>query len=111
MCFEDGAVLGLCLSDPRISSKSKPTSAELLKALLNYEKCRISRTCRIVARGSHQGYLYHLNDGEEQEERDRELQRVPTREGEALVWRDPGVAPWLLSYDHLIDVSSILNTN
>lgn len=59
----------------------------------------------VVSRGNVQQYLYHLHDGPEQEERDRKMQMVPTPPGEALAWRDPGLAPKLLGYDHIADVS------
>lgn len=103
MSLEDGAVLGECLS--RINSKS----AESKKlALRIYEQCRKSRTEMVVQRGNLQQYLYHLHDGLEQEERDRKMRMVPTPVGEALAWRDPGLAPRLLGYDHVLDVSYIL---
>lgn len=99
MSLEDGAVLGECLS--RINSKS----AESKKlALRIYEQCRKSRTEMVVQRGNLQQYLYHLHDGLEQEERDRKMRMVPTPVGEALAWRDPGLAPRLLGYDHVLDV-------
>ncbi|RLL98896.1 hypothetical protein CFD26_101691 [Aspergillus turcosus] len=63
----------------------------------------------VVDRGNVQQYLYHLHDGPEQEERDRKMRMVPTPEGEALAWRDPGLAPKLLGYDHIADVD--LNWN
>lgn len=99
MSFEDGAVLGECFS--RITSK---TPSQKRHALSVYEKCRKERTEMVVQRGNRQQDLYHLQDGEEQRERDRRMREVPTREGEALAWRDPGLAPGLLGYDHLVDV-------
>lgn len=59
----------------------------------------------VVKRGNLQQYLYHLHDGSEQEERDRKMRMVPTEEGEALAWRDPGLAPKLLGYECEKDVS------
>ncbi|PYI16109.1 FAD dependent oxidoreductase [Aspergillus violaceofuscus CBS 115571] len=108
MAFEDGAVLGECLSrlpsDPSID-KSSPAFLEAKRhALAVFEKCRKQRTKMVVERGNVQQYLYHLDDGPEQEERDRKMRMVPTPEGEALAWRDPGLAPKLLGYDHIADV-------
>ena len=100
MSLEDGAVLGECLS--RITSKSA-TAKQL--ALRIYEQCRRTRTEMVVQRGNLQQYLYHLPDGPEQEERDRCMRMRPTPAGEALAWRDPDLAPKLLGYDHLKDVS------
>lgn len=100
MALEDGAVLGECFS--RIRDKS---AASKRKALRVYEECRKGRTEMVVQRGNLQQYLYHLHDGAEQEERDRKMRMVPTPPGEALAWRDPELAPRLLGYDHVKDVS------
>ncbi|KAG0649870.1 FAD-dependent monooxygenase 4 [Hyphodiscus hymeniophilus] len=107
MSFEDAAVLGDCLGRLRATSV-----AEKLFALKVYQQCRKERTEMIVQRGSMQQILYHLHDGPEQEERDRRLAVNDSAKtdsemeaGEALVWRDPILAPKLLGYDHLIDVS------
>ncbi|CZR53489.1 probable 2-polyprenyl-6-methoxyphenol hydroxylase and related FAD-dependent oxidoreductases [Phialocephala subalpina] len=99
MALEDGAVLGECLS--RIKDKS---AAEKKLALRVYEQCRKGRTEMVVNRGNLQQYLYHLDDGPEQEERDRKMRVVPTPPGEALAWRDPELSPKLLGYDHVKDV-------
>ncbi len=107
MSFEDAAVLGECLG------KLRSTAAEeKLFALKVYQACRKERTEMIVQRGNVQQYLYHLHDGKEQEERDRKIKAngaaacdADMEEGEALVWRDPLLAPKLLGYDHLEDVS------
>ncbi|KAL4908641.1 hypothetical protein BDW74DRAFT_166238 [Aspergillus multicolor] len=117
MTFEDAAVLGGCLS--RIDSKSV---AEKKKALAIYEHCRKQRTETVVARGTIQQDLNHLDDGFEQEGRDRkmrafeEIERewiagnegplpADLKEGEdPLVWRRFGVGGWLFSYDAWEDV-------
>jgi hypothetical protein len=108
MSFEDGAVLGECLSRLPNQSGISKTSAEFLNAkqhaLAVFQKCRKQRTKMVVERGNIQQYLYHLHDGPEQRERDLRMQMVPTPEGEALAWRDPGLAPKLLGYDHIADV-------
>lgn len=109
MSFEDAAVLGECLG------RLKGTSMhEKLFALQVYQRCRKERTEMIVQRGNVQQVLYHLHDGPEQEERDRRLKvndnaknDTAMEAGEALVWRDPVLAPKLLGYDHLNDVSTI----
>jgi hypothetical protein len=108
MSFEDGAVLGECLSRLPNNPNTFKTSAEFLQAkkhaLAVFQECRKQRTKMVVERGNVQQYLYHLHDGLEQQERDRKMQMVPTPEGEALAWRDPGLAPKLLGYDHIADV-------
>ncbi|KAK6382105.1 hypothetical protein LTS17_003990 [Exophiala oligosperma] len=93
MCLEDAAVLGELFSrapDPKSSPKVKRQLLDI------YEKCRKDRTAMIVKRGNLQQYLYHLHDGPEQRERDRAM--VAMEEGEALAWRDSGLAPKLLGY-------------
>ncbi|KAL4963448.1 uncharacterized protein BDV14DRAFT_190928 [Aspergillus stella-maris] len=115
--FEDAAVLGECLS--RIKSKSKQ---EKQTALSVYEKCRKERTERVVERGTVQQDLNHLDDGEEQIERDGKMRafediekewkngkRGPLpedlMEGEdPLVWRRFGVGGWLFGYNAGEDV-------
>lgn len=100
MSLEDAAVLGECLSHiPSTTATSKTL------ALKVYEGCRKARTEMVVQRGNLQQYLYHLHDGPEQEERDRQMRMVPTPRGEALAWRDPELAPRLLGYDAVRDVS------
>nr|KAK5441286.1 hypothetical protein LTR18_007130 [Exophiala xenobiotica] len=92
MCLEDAAVLG-----ELFSRAPNPRSPIVKQQLLEiYEKCRKERTAMIVERGNLQQYLYHLHDGPEQEERDRKM--VAKEEGEALAWRDSGLAPKLLGY-------------
>lgn len=108
MAFEDGAVLGECLSrlpDNPLISKTSPEFLHAKRgALAVFQECRKQRTKMVVERGNIQQYLYHLHDGQEQQERDSKMQMTPTPEGEALAWRDPGLAPKLLGYDHIADV-------
>ncbi|KAJ5583933.1 hypothetical protein N7450_006597 [Penicillium hetheringtonii] len=114
MAFEDGAVLGECLSRLPDNPNVTKDSPEFLKAkkhaLAVFQECRKQRTKMVVERGNVQQYLYHLHDGPEQQERDRKMQMVPTPEGEALAWRDPGLAPKLLGYDHITDVDRCWET-
>lgn len=107
MSFEDAAVLGKVLG--RMKGKG---AEEKIFALKVYQQCRKKRTEMIVERGNLQQTLYHLHDGKEQEERDRKIifngnaaSDEEMEAGEALVWRDPVLAPKLLGYDHLEDVS------
>ncbi|KAL3480911.1 hypothetical protein BJX99DRAFT_272597 [Aspergillus californicus] len=114
--FEDAAVLGECLG--RMKSNSKDEKG---KALAVYERCRKLRTETVVRRGSIQQDLNHLDDGAEQEERDRKMRAFEVAEkdwqagqrtlpaglksGEdPLVWRRYGVGEWLFRYDAWEDV-------
>lgn len=117
MAFEDGAVLGYCLSDITKNTLLK----DRIKALRLYEKCRVERTYRIVDRGTLQMDLNHLSDGPEQIARDDKMRAFAEIEkqyldGETiewttlhkgddpLVWRRYGAGEWLLSYDPKADV-------
>ena len=111
MSLEDGHVLGLCLGAIRNKSVTEKKKARDI-----YEHCRRERTERVVSRGNRQQYLYHLHDGEEQQERDRLLRefakfnykgKIERNQYEAaglnfemdpLAWRWGGVGSWLLTY-------------
>jgi salicylate hydroxylase len=99
MCLEDAAVLGELFSRAP-NPKDRRTKRQLVRI---YENCRKERTEMVVKRGNKQQYLYHLHDGPEQKERDRKL--MVAEEGEALAWRDAGLAPQLLGYQVEKDVS------
>ncbi|CDK25404.1 unnamed protein product [Kuraishia capsulata CBS 1993] len=96
MAIEDGAVLGTILE--RFSSKS-----DLRESMRQYQNKRKTRTEKIVARGNLQQTLYHLDDGPAQEERDFILGLSDPPAGEAFVWRDKEMAPWLLGYNAFND--------
>ena len=100
MCLEDAAVLGELFS--RAPNPRDPRTKRQLVRI--YENCRKERTEMVVKRGNTQQYLYHLHDGPEQQERDRKL--MAAEEGEALAWRDAGLAPKLLGYQVETDVSN-----
>ncbi|PYH42526.1 FAD/NAD(P)-binding domain-containing protein [Aspergillus saccharolyticus JOP 1030-1] len=110
MALEDGAVLGECLSrlpnDPHTTKSSRDFLLAKRHALAVFEKCRKQRTLMVVTRSNEQKDLEHLADGPEQELRDRQMQMVPTPPGEALVWRDPAIAPELFGWDHVVEVNS-----
>lgn len=101
MCLEDAAVLG-----ELFSRAPNPKDPQVKKDLLAiYETCRKERTEMVVKRGNLQQHLYHLHDGPEQQERDRKI--VAKEQGEALAWRDSGLAPKLLGYQVEKDVSQL----
>lgn len=119
MALEDGGVLGLCLA--RMQDKSRNSKKLALRV---YEDCRRERTERIVARGSHNQYTYHLHDGPEQEERDRLFKEFEDKDRQWMAmpdfylpmadetgkdpfpWRYYGVGRWLLTYDMEKDVDA-----
>jgi salicylate hydroxylase len=119
MALEDGGVLGLCLG--RITDKTPASKSHALKI---YEECRRERTEKVVKRGSHNQWIYHLHDGEEQRQRDLKLKEFETLDREwmsqpaftlpesletgedPLPWRYHGVGRWLLTYDIDKDVAT-----
>lgn len=94
--IEDGAVLGRILS--YVNSKQ-----ELPQAIKLYEEVRKSRGEKVARETFHQRHDFHMEDGPEQEERDKlfasqlekdELDvKFPSR------WTCPVVQPWLYGYD------------
>ncbi|KAI3394060.1 hypothetical protein diail_3279 [Diaporthe ilicicola] len=119
MALEDAGVLGLCLG--RLEGKS---SADKRKALDVYEACRRERTEEVVRRGTYNQWIYHLEDGDEQQDRDAKfkffgeidrqwlgeknpvLPTAPETGDDPFPWRYHGVARWLLTYDMWRDVAA-----
>lgn len=119
MALEDAGVLGLCLG--RLKDKS---TVEKKKALEVYETCRRERTEEVVRRGTYNQWIYHLDDGDEQRERDEKfklfeeldrqwlnsmnptLPEVHETGGDPFPWRYHGVGRWLLTYDMWKDVDA-----
>jgi len=110
MSFEDGAVLGHCLT-----GITKSAMKERRKALEVYQSCRMKRTNRIVEKGNIQQDINHYDDGPEQMDRDQKMKAFQKlyeqdQRGESLewgnlkrgedplVWRKFGAGEWLLSY-------------
>ena len=101
MALEDAAVLGELFG----RSQNPRSAAEKQRLLGLYEQCRKPRTEMVVQRGNLQQWLYHLHDGPEQQKRDHEMQAM--NPGEALAWRDSGLAPQLLGYRVEDDVNRL----
>jgi len=91
---EDGAVLG-CLME-RLTRR-----AQLPDILVMYEAIRKARTTRIVKGSSHYRDIFHMHDGDRQQERDRQLLEYNDApfDGYPNKWRDPSFQPWLWGYD------------
>lgn len=119
MALEDGGALGECLG--LIKDKS---TASKKKALDVYESCRRERTEKVVQRGSYNQWIYHLEDGKEQQERDEkfrhygdfekqwlseELPVLPESQetgDDPFPWRYNGVGRWLLTHELRRDVAN-----
>jgi salicylate hydroxylase len=89
---EDGAVLASLL----VKLEDKSQLHDMLKI---YEGLRKSRTTRVVQGSSYIGQkVFHLVDGPEQEQRDKDLQKPPFV-GYPNRWSDPVFQKFLFKYD------------
>jgi 2-polyprenyl-6-methoxyphenol hydroxylase-like FAD-dependent oxidoreductase len=82
MAIEDGAALAACLT----------STGEVPAALRLYEAVRLPRTARVQALSSHNKTRFHLRDGPQQEERDRQMATGSTD------WSASAVA-WIYGHD------------
>ncbi|KAI9712613.1 MAG: hypothetical protein M1812_006793 [Candelaria pacifica] len=89
---EDGAVLGSLFS--KIESKT-----QLRDILTIYENLRKGRTTRVVEGSTALRRIFHMHDGEQQRERDRQLTQEAPFEGYPNRWADPVFQKWLFAYD------------
>ena len=89
---EDGAVLGTLFS--RLTSRSQVSTVLSL-----FEQLRKSRTTRVVEGSTDLRNIFHMHDGEEQRERDRQLLEERPFEGFPNRWADPVFQKWLFGYD------------
>jgi salicylate hydroxylase len=86
---EDAAVLRKCLADA--------DTDDLYPALKRYERIRRPRTTLIVGQTRRHQYILHIDDGEEQRERDRQMGR--DWEGNPIFWGHSKRRRWLFGHD------------
>ncbi|WQF87618.1 Putative FAD-binding domain, FAD/NAD(P)-binding domain superfamily [Colletotrichum destructivum] len=104
---EDGAVLGLVLG--HLTSKS-----QLPAALRLYEKLRKARGESIVRETFKQRHDFHMEDGPEQEARDRVFLSQLGKELKGPFpsrWTCPEVQPWLYGYDAYKEVEEAMKSD
>lgn len=89
---EDGAVLGALFE--RLKHRS-----QVADALLIYERLRKERTTRVVKRSTTLRGTFHMEDGDRQKERDRQLTEQEPFENYPNPWADPIFQKWLFGYD------------
>ena len=71
-----------------------------LADLLNiFEAVRKARTTRVVEGSTALRDIFHMDDGSQQQERDRQLLEQEPFEGYPNRWADPVFQPWLFGYD------------
>lgn len=103
--IEDGAVLGHILS--YVKSKEK-----LPKAIEMFEDLRKKRGEKVVRETFHQRHDFHMEDGPEQEERDKIFaSQLGKEEAEVKFpsrWTCPVVQPWLYGYDAYKEVDEAM---
>lgn len=89
---EDGAVLGALFH--HIERRS-----QIADSLLIYERLRKGRTTKIVKGSTAMRDIFHMEDGERQQERDRQLTEEQPAENYPNRWADPVFQNWLFRYD------------
>jgi salicylate hydroxylase len=110
MAVEDAAVLGTLLAKTQQAETKATTEQERKKAVASalqcYQRLRKDRAELNVAGAVHTRHFYHLSDGEEQENRDRELAAEASHEWKApciFNWADAEYQRDLLGFDVLRD--------
>lgn len=100
MAVEDGSMLGFLLGtlvqDSPHSNAAKTSVGSLLKL---YESLRKRRTTTNVKGAKANRYMYHLPDGEEQQNRDAELRNSGCIRPTRWQWADPAAQKELLGHD------------
>lgn len=100
--IEDGAVLGTLLG-----RLERPD--QVPDVLHLYEQLRKSRTTRIVKGSSALRYIFHMPDGDRQQDRDRQLLDAAPFEGHPNSWADPVFQAWLFDYDAFAEADLMWN--
>lgn len=90
--MEDGAVLGALFE--RIERPS-----QIDDVLSMYECLRKERTTRVVKGSTALRDIFHMQDGDRQRDRDRQLTEEEPFEGYPNPWADPVFQKWLFGYD------------
>ncbi|KAK9896680.1 FAD/NAD(P)-binding domain-containing protein [Cystobasidium minutum MCA 4210] len=102
--MEDGVVLGECL-------KRAKTKENILAALKVYEKIRKPRSDEVVALTHQQRHWNHLDDGEEQQQRDQLMQQVGVRSPDMpSAWVNSKLWGFLCGYNPWADVEEKWDT-
>lgn len=93
---EDGAVLGALFEKVREKS-------QLPDLLVIYEAIRKARTTQVVKGSTSLRDIFHMHDGPQQQERDRQLLEQEPFEGFPNRWADPVFQPFLFGYDAYVE--------
>jgi salicylate hydroxylase len=106
MAIEDGAALGECLDRAR-------SARDLRRVMHAFEAIRKPRCERIQASARGLGYLWHLPDGAQQEERDKAMKAVAV-EGDSHdlnpnKFADEEFQAWMFGYDVFTATNKMLD--
>lgn len=101
MAIEDGAVLGYLLGSLVEDCNTSPETAhgQVSSLLQVYEKLRKLRTATNVKGAEANRYMFHLHDGDKQQERDAELKSHDWIRPSRWRWADPTAQYELLGHD------------
>lgn len=115
MAVEDGAILGLLLEKLQnmgLPFRPMEKNSRLKDLFLLYEGLRKKRTEVNVAGAVHTRHYYHLADGKEQRDRDRQLAGLPGQNWQgscSFNWGDAVYQQSLLGFDVLADAERMFD--
>lgn len=90
--LEDGAVLGQLFA--QIESKAQTADIFMI-----YEQIRKQRTTRVVQGSTALRDIFHMEDGDQQRNRDHQMAQLKPVQGHPNRWADPELQKWLFGYD------------
>ncbi len=106
MALEDGAVLGILLG--KLHQSLNTSIHNISSILILYESLRKSRTTLQVLGASRNRYMFHMKDGDDQEKRDKELEKVNWKDPCQWHWGDIGYLNSLYGFDAVQDIKETL---
>jgi salicylate hydroxylase len=108
MAVEDGAILATLLGLYQLAQSQSLPHSTLPETLKLYESLQKARTTSLHLGSISNQHLYHLDDGPEQQERDRILkaakwEEISSRETEPFIWIDVRYQKGVLGRDAIGD--------
>jgi len=108
MAVEDGAILATLLGLYQLAQSQSLPHSTLPETLKLYESLQKARTTSLHLGSISNQHLYHLDDGPEQQERDRILkaakwEEISSRETEPFIWIDVRYQKAVLGRDAIGD--------
>lgn len=108
MAVEDGAILATLLGLYQLAQSQSLPHSTIPETLKHYESLQKARTTSLHLGSMSNQHLYHLNDGQEQQERDRILKAAKweeklSGESEPFIWIDVRYQKGILGRDAIGD--------